>query len=447
LNEFIDYRAEITDPRDLIPTPTRRKKNYRASESRKQLSKTPEPTNKKFICKTCNARFKRKQHLTSHEMCHSTQGRPFACSLCPKTFKRMDYLKSHLRERHTKESSYTCDICSRPFSRAYTRDIHIRKFHATETTWKYKCSFCNKNFMTTTEFENHISSHTKEKPFTCEECGFIFQNKSNLRYHVTTIHGNAPYRHFCDICNKGFDRLLVLNKHKETHLPLAERTTMEQCPFCEKQLSSKGSLQSHLKLHLGEEHARLQCDFCVETYATLGALQKHKRLKHSQGSVMRFKCDQCHKSYATSSGLKEHIVVKHMPDISFACTLCGKILATKTNLRLHKIYVHTRKDERPHSCTFCEKTYKSKPALKQHIAAHTMEKAVECQFCRRSFNNISNLRQHVKNIHTKLEDRERFHCTQCRSTFSAKSSLRSHVKLQHDGDNKEEHCGLCDKVF
>ncbi|CAL8238666.1 unnamed protein product [Lota lota] len=51
---------------------------------------------------------------------------------------------------------------------------------------KLKCNFCDKIFAKNFDLQQHIRSHTGEKPFQCIVCGRAFAQKSNVKKHMQT---------------------------------------------------------------------------------------------------------------------------------------------------------------------------------------------------------------------------------------------------------------------
>ena len=57
-----------------------------------------------------------------------------------------------------------------------------------DTTPKRKltCQYCDKTFSKNFDLQQHVRSHTGEKPFQCIVCGRAFAQKSNVKKHMQT---------------------------------------------------------------------------------------------------------------------------------------------------------------------------------------------------------------------------------------------------------------------
>jgi uncharacterized Zn-finger protein len=49
-----------------------------------------------------------------------------------------------------------------------------------------KCKYCDKTFTKNFDMQQHVRSHTGEKPFQCIVCGRGFAQKSNVKKHLQT---------------------------------------------------------------------------------------------------------------------------------------------------------------------------------------------------------------------------------------------------------------------
>jgi uncharacterized Zn-finger protein len=54
----------------------------------------------------------------------------------------------------------------------------------------YRCPFCPKISGTKHNMQNHIRTHTGEKPFICTFCPYACSTKGNLKTHVANKHHN-----------------------------------------------------------------------------------------------------------------------------------------------------------------------------------------------------------------------------------------------------------------
>jgi NAD-dependent SIR2 family protein deacetylase len=71
---------------------------------------------------------------------------------------------------------------------------------------------------------------------------------------------------------------------------------------------------------------------------------------------MVYQCENCDKVYKKKGGLQQHIKVKHSRIESLQCIKCDKYFVNKYKLRHHLYKTHPSK---LHSCIFCGSSFKA----------------------------------------------------------------------------------------
>ncbi|XP_064092602.1 protein tramtrack, beta isoform-like isoform X13 [Macrobrachium nipponense] len=80
---------------------------------------------------------------------------------------------------------------------------------------KHTCPSCPYSSNITTNFKNHLRTHTREKPFACTYCSYRSTTKDHLLKHMCTHTGERPYA----------------------------------CPYCPHRSVQKGHLKAHILTH------------------------------------------------------------------------------------------------------------------------------------------------------------------------------------------------------
>lgn len=128
---------------------------------------------------------------------------------------------------------------------------------------KHECETCKKQFRGRSELQNHIRTHTKEKPLACSHagCNKRYAHSSNLRAHERTHLGIKPYSCHYDGCGKSFAHSVSLKEHIWMHAGFQPYV----CPYegCEKKFTQVSNFARHKKTH--EKEVRSENDQSIES--------------------------------------------------------------------------------------------------------------------------------------------------------------------------------------
>ena len=85
--------------------------------------------------------------------------------------------------------------------------------------------------------------HTRTRNDTCEYCGKVFKNCSNLTVHRRSHTGEKPYK--CELCSYACAQSSKLTRHMKTHGRLGK--DVYRCRFCTMPFSVPSTLEKHMR--------------------------------------------------------------------------------------------------------------------------------------------------------------------------------------------------------
>uniref|UniRef100_A0A182LS37 C2H2-type domain-containing protein n=1 Tax=Anopheles culicifacies TaxID=139723 RepID=A0A182LS37_9DIPT len=178
-----------------------------------------------------------------------------------------------------------------------------------------------------------------------------------------------------------------------------------------------------------------QCEICDERFTMKKLLREHHATKHPGQNCN--KCAVCEKTFKLRSNLRQHLRI-HTGERPFRCDVCCKTFVQGSALTVHR---ELHKEQRDYECPVCKKAFKSKFAFKKHEKVHIGLRPFKCDECGKSFTQSCNLKAHQK-LHT---GNHAYQCATCSKTFRFKSHYQDHL-MTHTKE-KKYCCGQCGRTF
>jgi hypothetical protein len=80
---------------------------------------------------------------------------------------------------------------------------------------------------------------------SCEFCGKVFKNFSNLTVHRRSHTGEKPYK--CELCSYSCAQSSKLNRHRKTHGSMVDGKDILKCQYCYAPFSQHTTLEKHMR--------------------------------------------------------------------------------------------------------------------------------------------------------------------------------------------------------
>ncbi|XP_046391108.1 zinc finger protein 236-like isoform X2 [Ischnura elegans] len=342
---------------------------------------------------------------------------------------------------------------------------------------KHKCDVCGKTFAKNFDFQQHMRSHTGERPFQCVVCGRAFSQKSNVKKHMLT-HRVWPSG-LTNTLPSDPIQVISLESEDDKKEQLLERTQSKDgeniqvlidssyvCQYCNRAFRSYLELKSHMKDHSNEKMFKCIQRKCGKTFADLDDFLLHTK-SHSEEEV-RYRCHVCCRIFKSLAELGTH-QYSHLPSNSndssqnqssgegsgkdagivsgskgnlrqYRCNKCRSYFATPEALDHHnQIATHH------HPCPHCKRIFHCERYLRRHLVTHgtamilapsgndpdscptVILGSYECDLCSKTFRTERYLANH-RMIH--FENRPHT-CSQCSASFNRRDKLMRH-QLIHE---------------
>jgi len=142
---------------------------------------------------------------------------PYRCNYCSKSFADPSILRRHVRG-HLGMSRYECLYCTRRFDLKLVLDMHMTKYHkdaATLPKLSHLCPVCGSAFLKSFQLRAHLKFHDKSVTCSNSGCTLKFRYSSEMRLHTRTHTDERAY--LCDTCGYAGKSKNQLTRHRRIH--------------------------------------------------------------------------------------------------------------------------------------------------------------------------------------------------------------------------------------
>lgn len=181
---------------------------------------TPATTTAQLLTPDTSDRTPKRMSINGRPRCRSE--RRFTCPHpgCQKAYYKPSRLQEHILT-HTGERPHVCEVCGQSYFRHSHLTAHMR-VHKDEGEKRFECprEGCGKRFWTQAHCRRHEESHDCAEQHKCEQCEAVFAKSHALRAHVAEVHmppGTKPWLCGHEGCGKSFAMKQQLRTHERTH--------------------------------------------------------------------------------------------------------------------------------------------------------------------------------------------------------------------------------------
>ncbi|XP_054893328.1 zinc finger protein 438 [Poeciliopsis prolifica] len=218
--------------------------------------------------------------------------------------------------------------------------------------------------------------------------------------------GSRPL-HRCSICNRCFQFKHHLQNHMNTHT----NNRPYICPLCRKAYAHRGSLSTHMKLHHSEVRPRrsLCCEFCDKVFGYVGVYFRHLREVHRvvltvEPSISRHEDDVSLEGIVSPEPSDEQDREDPV-ELQIKCGRCQATTPTFADMKMHLLYVHEEEVHiRAHDGVAQRVGREVENELVKHAAHYWRQlnekrNLVKCGSCDEEFFSFSKLKKHIMSLH------------------------------------------------
>nr|CAI5821519.1 unnamed protein product [Callosobruchus analis] len=432
------------------------------------------------ICVHCNATFKSKASLDNHtvrehpDFVASVSNKIHECIYCTYKTTRKDVFLRHMEDHPEAEDSYqhsTCIHCNAVFKRKRSLDDHIVRKHpdfiAFVSSKIHECTHCSYKTAMKANLNHHMLKHPETadsyRYIACVHCNATYKTKKSLDDHTIRKHPDSitcitSKVHKCAYCTYKTTVKGHFTEHMLKHSETTADIYMLSATYKSRTTLNDHVIHNHPDFIASISSKIYQCKYC--TYKTT---RKSHFVKHSLVHPETVDtCVHCNATFKSKTALNDHTLKKHPESIGSVsnkiheCTRCAFKTVMKASLARHVMkHPEIADSNKLIRCNHCNSTFKSKPALNDHIInrhpdfmASISSKIHQCKYCTYKTTWKSHFARHMLAHPETADSRKLNKCIRCNTEYKHKIGLDEHILRQHPEliasvSNKMHECTHC----
>ena len=404
-----------------------------AFRSPKMSTATSKPV---FTCGSCARSFASEKYLNMHAALHratSGSSKPsvtsiqalalaagagakdkWTCEVCGKTFAHTSNYKNHIRT-HSDDRPFVCHVCSIGFKERYHLKKHTLFKHTGELN--EACRRCGKRFKDSTAVRAHERIHSDARPYTCQRCGKAFKTSECLWHHDHRSKTCGRPRHAVDGPTVSSATCQTAVQSGDSLARLTELLDQSNCHAYVTNVDVKSFQPAR---PLSAAHGSQQSTVKTEhtTMFTVNSSNAKDNAEMITPSPVHAIPWLSHSTKPVAVVIGQHVTGSGVKQRSI-CSRCGKQFASSLAFERH-LAVHSV--TRPYRCYICDVGFKLKVHLKKHnLYRHNSDYPCQCRVCGKPFKDSSAVKLHER-IHSTARP---FQCA-CGKSFKTRENLWGH---------------------
>ena len=383
------------------------------------------------------------------------------CLKCDYSSTDQKTVKRHIERVHFKLfNRFICNACSQSFSSKEVLAVHLKEDHRDfslvekfsipeETVCEdlderpkspmFECKDCAYTTKVRRNLYRHvISVHTKDKRFSCEDCGSRFAEHHELMYHVeVNAYTNEKGRRAMKCTEKASAQARVIK---------SEDSSTFNCTACSFTSPSESAAKKHIvRVHVKPKEQNRYSEYPVDNYnddlsndyEPMDDFDEADDFDDTgdYGGTGDYEMGEDYdlsNDYSTRSSDNDdddddgsdptYNARRRSSEIVIqCCQICDYKSDSQRNLTRHVRSAHSKQKE--FLCSHCGKKFASKRVLNQHLARTCRPSKREPKFQQTPANPADNI--------SKDEESGDYKCRQCPFTSPDQSAVLSHIEKIH----------------